>query len=114
MKLEFASGDIDITDWLVWFLRCLDPWAIDGADKTLAAVLHKAKNVACINLKPVNDRQRNVINRMLNGFEGFLSTSKYAKLAKCSEDTAFRDIRELAEAAFLYVIRVAVEAQAID
>ena len=102
MKLEFAQrGDIDITDWLVWFLRCLDR-AIDGADKTLAAVLHKAKMWQRINLKPVNDRQRNVINRMLNGFEGFLSTSKYAKLAKCSEDTwRFGDIRELAECGIL-------------
>ncbi len=100
-KLEFAQrGDIDITDWLVWFLGCLDR-AIDGADKILAAVLHKAKMWQRINLKPVNDRQRNVINRMLNGFKGFLSTSKYAKLAKCSEDTALRDIRELVERGIL-------------
>jgi Fic family protein len=101
LKLEFAQrGDIDITDWLVWFLDCLDR-AIDGAEKALAAVLHKAKMWQRINLKPVNDRQRNVINRMLNGFKGFLSTSKYAKLAKCSEDTALRDIRELVERGIL-------------
>jgi Fic family protein len=100
-KLELAQrGDVDITDWLAWFLGCLDR-AIDGADKILAAVLHKAKIWQRINLKPVNDRQRNVINRMLNDFEGFLSTSKYAKLAKCSEDTALRDIRELVERGIL-------------
>ncbi len=50
-----------------------------------------------INRNPVNERQRLVINRMLNGFEGALSTSKYAKLAKCSEDTAQRDMRALIE-----------------
>ena len=101
LNLESAQrGDIDITGWLVWFLGCLDR-AIEGADNTLAAVLHKAKMWQRINLRPVNDRQRNVINRMLNGFEGFLSTSKYAKLAKCSEDTALRDMRELVDRGIL-------------
>jgi Fic family protein len=94
-ELEFAQrGDVDITDWLPWFLNCLDH-AIDGADQTLAAVLHKAALWQRINHKPVDDRQRLVINRMLNDFQGFLSTSKYAKLAKCSADTALRDMREL-------------------
>ena len=50
-----------------------------------------------INLSPVNERQRTVINRLLDGFEGKLSSSKYAKLAKCSADTALRDIKELLE-----------------
>ena len=59
------------------------------------AVLRKARLWQRINRRPVNDRQRLVINRMLGGFEGFLSTSKYASLAKCSPDTALRDIREL-------------------
>ncbi len=54
-----------------------------------------------INRRPVNERQRLVINRMLNGFKGFLSTSKYAKLAKCSADTALRDIRELLDRGIL-------------
>jgi len=97
LSLEAAQrGDVNITRWLEWFLGCLDR-AIDGADGTLGAVLHKARLWQRINLRPVNDRQRLVINRMLNGFEGFLSTSKYAKLAKCSTDTALRDIRELLE-----------------
>jgi Fic family protein len=95
LKLEFAQrGDVDITNWLAWFLDCLGR-AIDGADQMLAAVLYKARLWQRINRRPVNDRQRLVINRMLSGFKGFLSTSKYAKLAKCSTDTALRDVREL-------------------
>lgn len=95
LRLEAAQrGDVNITRWLEWFLGCLDR-AIGGADGTLRAVLHKAWLWQHINRRPVNDRQRLVINRMLNGFKGFLSTSKYAKLAKCSTDTALRDIREL-------------------
>ncbi|HEY7087233.1 MAG TPA: Fic family protein [Tepidisphaeraceae bacterium] len=101
LKLEFAQrNDTDITDWLAWFLGCLER-AIDGAEQTLAAVLHKARLWQRINHRPVNDRQRLIINRMLNDFQGFLSTSKYAKLAKCSADTALRDIRELLERGIL-------------
>lgn len=95
LLLEAAQrGDLDITRWLAWFLGCLDR-AIGAADSALAAVLHKANLWQRINRRPVNDRQRQVINRMLDGFEGFLTTSKYAKLARCSPDTALRDIREL-------------------
>ena len=95
LKLEASQrGDVDITRWLQWFLECLGR-AIDGADKTLGTVLHKAKLWQQIDRQPVNQRQRLVINRMLNGFEGHLTNSKYAKLAKCSSDTALRDIREL-------------------
>jgi Fic family protein len=95
LELEHAQrGDVDITNWLAWFLGCLDR-AIDSADQKLGAVLLKAQLWERINRRPVNDRQRLVINRMLSDFKGFLSTSKYAKLAKCSADTALRDIREL-------------------
>lgn len=101
LRLEAAQrGDVNITGWLEWFLGCLGR-AIDGADGTLGAVLNKARMWQRINRKPVNERQRLVINRMLNGFRGFLSTSKYAKLAKCSPDTALRDIRELLERGIL-------------
>jgi len=97
LQLEAAQrGDLDITRWLTWFLGCLDR-AIGNAEKTLVAVLHKARLWQRINRRPVNNRQREVINRMLGKFEGFLTTSKYAKLAKCSQDTALRDIRELLE-----------------
>jgi Fic family protein len=93
--LETAQrGDLDITRWLEWFLACLDH-AIDGAETGLAGVLTKARIWDRVNQRPVNERQRTVINRMLNGFQGFLTTSKYAKLAKCSTDTALRDIQEL-------------------
>lgn len=94
-ELETAQrGDLDITRWLGWFLDCLDR-AIDASEQTLAAVLYKARLWQRVNLKPVNERQRLVINRLLDNFKGFLTTSKYAKLAKCSSDTALRDIREL-------------------
>jgi Fic family protein len=94
-ELEIAQrGDLNITHWLEWFLDCFGR-AIDGSDQTLAAVLHKAKLWQRINTKQVNERQRVVINRLLDDFKGHLSTSKYAKLAKCSSDTALRDIREL-------------------
>jgi Fic family protein len=96
-ELEKAQrSDVDVTHWLSWFLACLTR-AIDGAHHTLAAVLRKATLWQRINRLPVGDRQRLVINRLLNGFKGFLTTSKYAKLAKCSTDTALRDIQQLLE-----------------
>jgi Fic family protein len=100
-ELESAQrGGLDITRWLAWFLGCLDR-TIEDADHTLGSVLHKAKLWQQINLRPVNERQRKVINRMLDNFQGHLTTSKYAKLAKCSNDTALRDIRELLERGIL-------------
>ena len=96
-QLEAAQrGSLDITAWLAWFLSCLDR-TIDEAETSLGSVLHKAKLWQRINPQPVNERQRKVINRMLDDFQGHLTTSKYAKLAKCSNDTALRDIRELLE-----------------
>jgi Fic family protein len=95
LALEIAQrGGLDITSWLGWFLGCLDR-AIERADQTLAGLLAKAALWRQISRHPINARQRVVINRLLNGFEGALTTSKYAKLAKCSPDTALRDIREL-------------------
>ena len=96
-ELESAQrGGLDITRWLIWFLACLDR-TIEDAGRTLGSVLRKAELWQRINRRPVNERQRKVINRMLDDFEGPLSTSKYAKLAKCSTDTALRDVRELLE-----------------
>jgi Fic family protein len=100
-RLESAQrGNLDITLWLEWFLSCLDH-AVEGAQETLSAVLYKARLWQWINHDPVNERQRSIINRMLNGFMGHMSTSKYAKLVKCSTDTALRDIRELVERGIL-------------
>jgi Fic family protein len=88
-------GGMDITLWLEWFLGCLDR-ALENAQENLRAILHKARIWERINQDgPVNERQHAVINRLLDGFEGKLSSSKYAKLAKCSPDTALRDINEL-------------------
>ena len=91
----------DITGWLSWFLDCLGR-AIASAETTLGNVLFKAQLWDAINQKPVNARQRLIVNRMLeDDFEGFMNTSKYAKLTKCSNDTALRDIRELKERGIL-------------
>lgn len=85
----------DITNWLAWFLDCLGR-SLSNAEMTIGKVLYKAKLWDTINQRPVNERQRKVINRMLeDDFEGFINTSKYARLAKCSTDTALRDIQEL-------------------
>lgn len=87
----------DITGWLSWFLDCLGR-AMANAETTLGNVLFKARLWDTINQKPVNDRQRLIINRMLeDSFEGFMNTSKYARLVGCSNDTALRDIQELKE-----------------
>ena len=95
-QLEWTQrGGLDITGWLEWFLGCLGR-AIAAAETSLSRVLHKARLWECINEHPVNARQRLVINRMLeDDFIGFMNTSKYAAIAKCSRDTALRDIRRL-------------------
>ncbi len=87
-------GSLDITEWLQWFLTCLDR-SFDQAEKTLSAVLAKARFWETINETPMNERQRHVLNRLLDGFEGKLTSTKWAKLAKCSQDTASRDIDDL-------------------
>lgn len=83
-----------MTPWMEWFLGCLG-LAIDGAQTILGAFLAKARFWEVIADVPRNARQRLVLNRLLDGFEGKLTTSKYAKLAKCSQDTALRDILPL-------------------
>jgi Fic family protein len=88
------KGTMDVTPWMLWFLDCLGR-AIDGAQQTLSGVLEKARFWERIKDITLNDRQRFVVNRLLDGFEGKLTTSKYATLAKCSQDTAYRDILEL-------------------
>ncbi len=88
------KGDLDITDWILWFLACLDR-AIAGAERILANVLRKAAFWRAIETQPLNERQRTMINRLLDGFEGRLTSSKWAKLTKVSPDTALRDITDL-------------------
>lgn len=97
LQLESAQrGSTDITAWIAWFLGCLER-AIDASDDMLATVLRKARVWQSLNAKPVNERQRLVLNRMMGDWQGFLNTSKYATLAKCSADTAQRDIKDLVE-----------------
>jgi Fic family protein len=91
---QTQKGTMDITPWMEWFLGCLGR-AIDGAQITLGAVLEKARFWERVKDIQLNERQRRVINRLLHGFEGKLTTSKYATLAKCSQDTAHRDIQDL-------------------
>lgn len=94
------KGGLDITVWLEWFLDCLNR-AFDGAETILASVLRKARFWDARANERLNDRQRTIINRMLNGFEGKLTSSKWAKLAKCSQDTALRDIDDLVQRGIL-------------
>lgn len=89
-------GSLDVTEWLAWFLNTLDR-AIDHAHTTLDAVLVKARFWQRCAGFAMNARQVKVLNRLLDGFEGKLTTTKWAALAKCSQDTALRDITELVE-----------------
>lgn len=91
---DTQKGDLDITGHLDWFLSCLDR-AFDGAEEILADVLKKARFWETHASSALNERQRLVINRLLDGFEGKLTSSKYAKLAKTSQATAGRDIDDL-------------------
>jgi len=95
--LEWTQkGDTDITRWQSWFLECLSR-AIEGAHETLSAVLEKARFWEQFAKEPLNERQIDVLNRLLDGFEGKLTSSKWAKLTKSSQDTAYRDIMDLVE-----------------
>ena len=88
------KGRLDVTPWMAWFLACLGR-AFQGTESTLATVLHKDRfwrKHADLN---INDRQRLLLNQVLDGFDGKLTSSKWAKIAKCSQDTAIRDIRNL-------------------
>lgn len=85
----------DITRWLVWFLNCLDQ-ALTHSETALRSIIFKSQVWETLNVRGVNERQRRVMNLMLEEeFKGFMNTSKYAKLAKCSNDTALRDIQDL-------------------
>lgn len=97
-QLETAQrGNGDITHWMSWFLGCFDR-CLDAADKRLESVLRKARIWKRANEGSINERQRLVLNRMLDqAWEGNLTNAKYAKLAKCSGDTALRDIGDLLE-----------------
>lgn len=88
------KGTLDITQWVDWYLNCLKR-AMAASEELLESVLIKAEFWKTHSGASFNERQRKVINRLLDGFKGKLTTSKWAKLAKCSQDTALRDIRDL-------------------
>lgn len=88
------KGTLDVTDWLAWFLAVLHR-AVGQAQHTLDAVLTKARFWQRFAGTPMNGRQVKLLNRLLDGFDGKLTTSKWAAIAKCSPDTALRDINEL-------------------
>ena len=96
MLEQTQKGSLDVTAWQEWFLSCLLR-AIEGTQETLGFVLNKARFWERFAKEPLNERQIKVVNRLLDGFEGKLTTSKWAKLTKCSQDTAYRDILDLVE-----------------
>ncbi|MEY3201125.1 MAG: hypothetical protein RIR70_675 [Pseudomonadota bacterium] len=96
-RLEATQkGGMDVTEWLKWFLACLLS-AVEGAEKTLGSVLAKARFWQHWAGTALNDRQIKLLNKLLDGFDGKLTSSKWAAIAKCSQDTALRDITELLE-----------------
>ena len=90
------KGTLDVTPWMEWFLGCLDR-AIAGTEASLEAVFKKDRFWKTHAGLALNERQRLMLNKLLDGFEGKLTSSKWATLAKCSQDTAQRDIVELIE-----------------
>ncbi|HEY9261712.1 Fic family protein, partial [Chitinophaga sp.] len=88
------KGSLDITAWLEWFLSCLDR-ALVASDETLSIVMGKAKFWEKYKSHPFNERQKMMLNKLLDGFTGKLTNAKWAKIAKCSSDTALRDINDL-------------------
>ena len=94
-NLEWTQkGDTDVTRWLSWYLQCLGR-AIANADTLLDKVFRKARFWKRFAEDALNPRQVKVINRALNGLDGKLTSSRWARLAKCSQDTAIRDINDL-------------------
>lgn len=97
-KVQHSNGDI--TEWLDWFLNCLKN-ALQETENSLKKVVYKAEFWKMHEYTPLNERQRLVLNKLLDGFEGKLKSSKWAKIAKCSTDTALRDIKDLLEKGIL-------------
>jgi Fic family protein len=97
-KVQHSSGDI--TEWLDWFLHCLKN-AMLATESTTQTILYKAEFWKLHEQTHINERQRLMLNKLLDGFEGKLQTSKWAKITKTSTDTALRDIKDLVEKGIL-------------
>lgn len=94
------KGSLDITSWLMWFLECIRG-SIVNAEEKLSGVLMKSKFWEANSHATWNERQRMMVNKLLDGFEGKLNSSRWAKITKCSADTALRDIHSLIEQGIL-------------
>lgn len=88
------KGSLDITEWLIWFLNCLTN-ALKSTEELLSNILFKADFWKEHSGKTLNDRQQKMLNKILDGFEGKLTSTKWAKITKCSKDSAVRDINDL-------------------
>jgi Fic family protein len=97
-KVQHSSGDI--TEWIEWFLNCLKN-AMLSTENTTQKILLKAEFWKLHAHTPINERQRLILNKLFDDFEGKLQTSKWAKIAKTSTDTALRDIKDLVEKGIL-------------
>ena len=91
---------LDITNWLEWFLNCL-LHAIENSEKLLEKIIYKHSFWIKHSRVNINDRQRKILNMLMDDFEGVLNTTKWAKIGKCSQDTALRDIQDLIEKGIL-------------
>lgn len=94
MLEQTQKGSMDVTAWLRWFLECLEN-AIDDAENTVARTLRRARFWQSVSHIAFNERQLKVLKLLLDNFEGKLTSQKWSKIAKCSVDTALRDIKEL-------------------
>ena len=94
------KGSLDITKWLEWFLNCL-LHSIESSEKLLEKVIFKHEFWLRNSKVTINDRQRKILNMLMDDFEGVLNTTKWAKIAKCSQDTALRDMQDLIEKGIL-------------
>jgi Fic family protein len=97
-KVQYSSGDI--TEWIDWFLKCLKN-AMLSTENTTRKILRKAEFWKLHEHTPINERQRLILNKLFDDFEGKLQTSKWAKIVKTSNDTALRDIKDLVEKGIL-------------
>lgn len=97
-KTQHSNGNI--TEWLVWFLNCLFR-ALKTSEDTMQMVIYKSEFWDKHKNTSINSRQRVMLNKLLDGFDGKLKSSKWAKITKCSADTALRDIKDLIEKGIL-------------
>jgi Fic family protein len=93
---QTQRGSLDVTPWVLWFLGCLTR-AVHSAERELASVLTRARFLERLRDVSLNDRQRLMLNRLLEGFEGKLTSSKWATMTKTSQDSALRDIQQLVD-----------------